>query len=130
MTTVADFERQYGDRKPHHGLLQTIVMMLLDEAGYKSGSEVKLKISPAFQPVPDVIATSGQVEMPYPTRPVDVMGEILSPEDSKRPGGLGVGERNGLVEESRRDRVEQRPQHCVPANLRRTRSGATVESGR
>jgi Uma2 family endonuclease len=97
--TVFEFERQYGELKPHHeywfgeaiskatptwlhGLLQKIVMTLLDEAGYKSGSEVKLKISSEFQPVPDVIATSGRIDVPYPATPVDVVVEILSAEDS------------------------------------------------
>jgi Uma2 family endonuclease len=97
--TIADFERQYGDAKPYHeywfgeaipkamptwphGLLQKIVMVALDQAGYKSASEVKLKISSDFEPVPDVIATAGRVERPYPTKPMEVVVEILSPEDS------------------------------------------------
>ncbi len=36
------------------------------KAGYKSASEVTLKIDPAFQPVPDVIATKDHIETPYP----------------------------------------------------------------
>ena len=97
--TVAEFERQYGDVKPNHeywfgeavskagatwlhGLLQVIVMKALDDAGYRSASEVTLKISPDFQPVPDVIATAGRFERPYPTKPMEVVVEILSPEDS------------------------------------------------
>ncbi len=65
-----------------HGLLQGIIMVALDGAGYKSASEVKLKINSDFEPVPDVIATTGSIERPYPTKPVDVVVEILSPEDS------------------------------------------------
>ena len=97
--TIAEFERQYRDVKPNHeywfgeavpkagatsthGLLQNIVTMTLDEAGYKAAPEVTLKISSDFQPVPDVIATAGRFERPYPTKPVDVVVEILSPEDS------------------------------------------------
>jgi len=96
--TLAEFERLYGDCKPHyeywygeavqkpmatwlHGLLQKILMLLLDELGYESSSEVTLRIAPDFQPVPDVIATSGPIEFPYPANPVDVVVEILSPED-------------------------------------------------
>jgi Uma2 family endonuclease len=57
-------------------------MRLLDDAGYESGAEVKLKISANFQPLPDVSAVlPGQVELPYPTRPVEVVVEIFSPED-------------------------------------------------
>jgi Uma2 family endonuclease len=97
--TLAEFERQYRDRKPNHeywfgeavpkaiptwlhGLLQKIIMKLLDESGYLSASEVKLKISPDFEPVPDVIATAGRIEVPYPTKSVDVVVEILSPDDA------------------------------------------------
>ena len=97
--TIADFERLYGDKKPYyefwfgeavpkamptwlHGLLQGIILMLLKEAGYRAGTEVELRISADFQPVPDVIATLGRIEQPYPTEPFDVVVEILSPDDS------------------------------------------------
>jgi Uma2 family endonuclease len=97
--TITEFERQYADRKPYHefwfgeavskskptwlhGLLQKIIMMALDGAGYTSASEVELRISSDFAPVPDVIATAGPIEPPYPTEPVDVVVGILSPEDS------------------------------------------------
>jgi Uma2 family endonuclease len=97
--SLADFERQYRNAKPYHeywfgeavpkatptwlhGLLQPIIMTALCEAGYKAGSEVKLEINSDFHPVPDVIATGGPIERPYPTRPFDVVVEILSPEDS------------------------------------------------
>ncbi|HEY6988045.1 MAG TPA: Uma2 family endonuclease [Bryobacteraceae bacterium] len=96
--TVAEFERQYGHEKPYyefwrgeavqksmptwiHGLLQKIVMNLLGQAGYKAGSEVKLKIDPDFHPLPDVIATRGRIETPYPTKAVEVVVEILSDDD-------------------------------------------------
>lgn len=97
--TRGEFERQYADRKPYrefwfgeavakamptwiHGILQGILVQLFKELGYRSGSEVKLKIGADFEPIPDVIATSGEIELPYPTAPVDVVVEILSPEDS------------------------------------------------
>lgn len=97
--TVENFDRQYGREKPYfefwfgepvqkkmptwmHSLLQKIIMRLLDDAGYESGAEVKLKISAEFQPLPDVSAVlPGEVELPYPTRPVEVVVEILSPDD-------------------------------------------------
>ena len=97
--TFAQFERLYAEVKPNHeywfgesvskadgtwshGLLQGIVTRALDESGYKSAIEVTLKISADFAPVPDVIATAGLIELPYPTQPVDIVVEILSPEDS------------------------------------------------
>ncbi len=64
-----------------HGLLQRIVMELLTEAGYIAGSEVELRIVADAHPKPDVIATTGDVEEPYPTKAVDVVVEILSPDD-------------------------------------------------
>ena len=97
--TVENFDQQYGREKPYfeywfgepvqkkmptwmHSMLQKIIMRLLDDAGYESGAEVKLKISTDFQPLPDVSAVlPGDVELPYPTRPVEVVVEILSPDD-------------------------------------------------
>ncbi len=64
-----------------HGLLQRIVMELLTQAGYIAASEVELRIVPDAHPKPDVIATSGAVEEPYPTKAVDVVVEILSEDD-------------------------------------------------
>ncbi len=65
-----------------HGVLQAILCRLLWQAGYKSGSEVELRIDPDFRPKPDVIATSGKVERPYPTKAVEIAIEILSLEDA------------------------------------------------
>ena len=96
--TLAEFEQQYGREKPYyeywngqaveksmptwmHGLLQIIIGKLLVEAGYRTGAEVKLKIDPDFQFLPDVIATRGPLEFPYPTKSVEVIVEILSDDD-------------------------------------------------
>jgi Uma2 family endonuclease len=96
--SIAEFELQYGKEKPYyeywhgeaiqksmptwiHGLLQRLLMELLSRAGYEAGSEVKLKIAPDFHPVPDIIATRGSIEDPYPTRAVEIVVEILSDED-------------------------------------------------
>jgi Uma2 family endonuclease len=97
--TLVEFECRYGDRKPYHefwfgeaipksmptwlhGLLQKLIMMALDRAGYESSPEVELRISSEFAPVPDVTAVAGAAESPSPTKPVDIVVEILSPEDS------------------------------------------------
>jgi Uma2 family endonuclease len=64
-----------------HGLLQGILIRLLAESGYSAAAEVELRIDPAAHPKPDVIATRGEVEEPYPTKAVDVVIEILSKEE-------------------------------------------------
>ncbi|HEX4228490.1 MAG TPA: Uma2 family endonuclease [Bryobacteraceae bacterium] len=88
--TVEEFEARFGHEKPYyefwygeavqkstptwiHGLLQRILMELLSQAGYKAGSEVELRISSDFRPIPDVIATTGRIERPYPTKPVEIV---------------------------------------------------------
>ena len=82
------YEYWYGRAIPKgmptwvHGILQRIVMELLTEAGYIAGSEVELRIDPGARPKPDVIATKSEVEQPYPTKAVDVIVEILSPDDT------------------------------------------------
>ena len=65
-----------------HGILQVISSELLNDAGYIAGSEVELRIAPEARPKPDVFATKGEIEDPYPTKAVDVVAEILSPDDS------------------------------------------------
>jgi Uma2 family endonuclease len=97
--TLSEFQAKYekGDRSYEfwrgrampkgmptwiHGLLQLIIGELLKETGYIAGSEVELRIESDARPRPDVIATRGAVEIPYPTSAVDVVVEILSPDDS------------------------------------------------
>ncbi|MBV8896570.1 MAG: Uma2 family endonuclease [Acidobacteriaceae bacterium] len=96
--TVAEFESQYGQEKPYyeywhgepvqksmptwlHSFLQNILVNLLAQAGYRAAGEVKLKIDPDFQPIPDVVATRQRVQLPYPTTALDVVIEILSESD-------------------------------------------------
>ena len=96
--TIEQFNLEYGDRKPYyeywhgeaipksrhtlvHALLQKIMMILLEEIGYASAAEVRLKLDPEVELLPDVIATSTPVGLPYPTKAFDVAVEILSPED-------------------------------------------------
>jgi Uma2 family endonuclease len=64
-----------------HGFLQTLIGRLLSDGGYKAGSEVDLRIDMDAIPRPDVIATRGRLEHPYPTKAVEVVVEILSPDD-------------------------------------------------
>ena len=85
------YEYWYGRAIPKgmptwlHGILQRIVMELLTEAGYEAGSEVELRIDPDARPKPDVIATKGEIEDPYPTKALEVVVEILSADDSAGP---------------------------------------------
>lgn len=64
-----------------HGFLQAILMRLLEEAGYKAGGDVELRIDPDARPRPDIIATKGKAETPYPTKAVEIVVEILSSDD-------------------------------------------------
>jgi Uma2 family endonuclease len=64
-----------------HGFLQGLLSELLKSAGYKAGGDVELRIAPDAHPRPDVIATKGKLEVPYPTKAVEVVVEILSPDD-------------------------------------------------
>lgn len=63
-----------------HGLLQLILGEFVHKLGYFSGSEIDPRIDPNWQPRPDVIATL-EIEQPYPTKPVDIVAEVLSPDD-------------------------------------------------
>jgi Uma2 family endonuclease len=64
-----------------HGAIQCVLMMLLLRRGWKTASEVRLKIVPYAQPVPDIIASRAKLENPYPTKPMEVCVEMLSPDD-------------------------------------------------
>ncbi|MBV8896572.1 MAG: Uma2 family endonuclease [Acidobacteriaceae bacterium] len=96
--TVAEFESQYGQEKPYyeywhgeavqksvptilHALIQRVLLILLTEAGYEAFPEAKLKIDPDFQPIPDVIATRDRLATRFPTKPLEIVIEILSDED-------------------------------------------------
>ena len=65
-----------------HGISQIVIGELLTEAGHIAGFSVELRIIADARPKPDVIATKGAVEQPYPTKAVDVVVEILSPDES------------------------------------------------
>jgi Uma2 family endonuclease len=95
--TIDEFRVRFAEEKPYyeywfgeavqksvptwlHSLLQLIVCEFLTRAGYRAGPEIELRIDPDWQPKPDVVAAL-VVEHPYPTKPVDVVVEIISPED-------------------------------------------------
>ncbi len=100
--TLQEFHRLYDDRekpcreywfgeviqKPMprflHGAMQFIVMFLLNARGWNAFPEVRLKLHPEAEPVPDVIALrkGEKIEGPYPTKPFPLCIEILSPGDS------------------------------------------------
>jgi Uma2 family endonuclease len=99
LLTLDEFRTRYAGQKPYyeywageaiqksmptwlHGLIQKILMFLLDGIGYESASEVSLRLDPAYEPVPDVIAVEAPAVQSYPTAPFAVAIEILSPEDS------------------------------------------------
>ncbi len=64
-----------------HGFLQSLLCELLTALGYKAGGDIELRIVPDACPRPDVIATRGKIEIPYPTKAVEIVVEILSPDD-------------------------------------------------
>ena len=67
-----------------HGLLEFFLVEMLRRAGLQAAPEVTVRLSPTKYLVPDVIAAK-HIQSPYPTEPVLLCVEILSPED-----GLGA----------------------------------------
>ena len=68
-----------------HGQTQKDVMRLLDKQGVESLPEVTVRLSATKYLVPDVVAAP-RIQRPYPTEPVLLCIEILSPDD--RPGAM------------------------------------------
>lgn len=64
-----------------HSLIQKILVLLLDAMGFDSRPEVTLRLDPTYEPIPNVIAAEGVFTDPYPTKPFEVVIEILSPAD-------------------------------------------------
>lgn len=92
------FREIYGGRKPYfelldghpvqktlptrlHAIMLKVLDRLLEDLGFQSRSELTLAISTTWEPIPDVCCILGPEEDPYPTRPVAVAVEILSPAD-------------------------------------------------
>jgi Uma2 family endonuclease len=96
LLTLEEFNSQYGCENGYeywfgevvpkgagtwlHGVLQFIVGEFLRRVGYIGGISVDLRIDPNWQPRPD-IAAALCIEEPYPTKPVEIVVEILSPDD-------------------------------------------------
>lgn len=63
-----------------HSIIQRVLMMLLEKQGVQPFPELTVRISPTKYLVPDV-AVAGDFPGPYPTEPVLLCCEILSPDD-------------------------------------------------
>ena len=98
LLTLEEFRICYAGEKPYyeywdgeavqkshatsmHGLIQKVMMPLLDDIGYESLSEVTLRIDTEYEPIPDVIAVEPPLPHGYPTSAFAVVVEILSPDD-------------------------------------------------
>jgi Uma2 family endonuclease len=96
--TVEEFHRLYDGAKPAYeywfgeavrkpmptilrGIVQAILVLLLERAGWNTSTEVRLKIVPEAEPVSDVIAIQGKFRGSYPTQAPQLCIEILSPPD-------------------------------------------------
>jgi Uma2 family endonuclease len=66
-----------------HGLIELLLALLLRSQGVDARPEVTVRLTPTRYLVPDVIADP-MIEDPYPTKPVMLCVEVLSPDD--RPG--------------------------------------------
>ncbi len=65
-----------------HAILQSLLTESFYQHGYFAGSELDLRISRAFQPRLDVAASLELESTGYPTKPTDIVAEILSPDDA------------------------------------------------
>jgi Uma2 family endonuclease len=63
-----------------HALVQFMLQFLLQRQGVEALGEVHVRLSPTKYLIPDVIAAP-TIQSPYPTEPVLLCVEILSPED-------------------------------------------------
>jgi Uma2 family endonuclease len=63
-----------------HALVQYMLQFLLRRQGVEALAEVNVRLSPTRYLIPDVIAAT-TLQHPYPTEPVLLCVEILSPED-------------------------------------------------
>jgi Uma2 family endonuclease len=99
--SLQQFEQTYGHEKPYyeywfgeavqksmptsqHGTTQGLLFMLLTTRGWRASCEVKLKLSPYANPIPDLVADPKPIESPFPTKPFALCIEILSPTDDLR----------------------------------------------
>ncbi len=96
--TPERFREIYARRKPYfelldgdavqkplptrlHSVLQFVLSLMLKELGFKSRPELTIAIDESWEPTPDVCGIIGLEQDPYPTQPIAVAIEILSPDD-------------------------------------------------
>lgn len=96
--TLEEFHRLYDGVKPNHeywygvaipkpmatslhSLLQLVLTMLLTSRGWKPLPELTLKMGSGLELIPDLVATRRRIQLPYPSEPVEICIEILSPDD-------------------------------------------------
>lgn len=65
-----------------HGIVQFVLAMLLEKAGWNASLEVRLKVVPDAEPVPDIVAVQGKFRETHPTVAPQLCVEILSPGDT------------------------------------------------
>jgi len=63
-----------------HALIQYLLLVLLNKQGVEALSEVTVRVSGTKFLIPDVVAAR-TIQSPYPTEPVLLCVEILSPKD-------------------------------------------------
>lgn len=63
-----------------HALLEFVLVAMFRKLGLKAAAEVTVRLSPTKYLVPDVVANP-VLQRPYPTEPVLICCEILSPDD-------------------------------------------------
>ncbi|MBM3792822.1 MAG: Uma2 family endonuclease [Acidobacteria bacterium] len=63
-----------------HGLIMLRLIVLLAKQGLHTAPDVTLRLSPGRYLIPDVIGAL-KVEQPYPTEPVLLCCDVLSPDD-------------------------------------------------
>lgn len=62
-----------------HGIIQFLLVAMLRSQGVRALAEVSIRPTPSKFLIPDVIA-GREIGLPYPTPPVDLCVEILSPD--------------------------------------------------
>ena len=68
----------------NHSVIQSQISYLVirDFPAFRTGSEVTVRLSPTLYLVPDLIVQAvSHIQRPYPTDPVHLCVEILSPDD-------------------------------------------------
>ena len=92
-----------------HSITQLLIAESLTRAGYTAGSGLELRIDQNWESKPD-LAAALKIEQPYPTRPVDIVAEVLSPGDAihavhekcKQYARIGIGQIFCLDPESKK----------------------------